>query len=64
MGARKQRQNRDISSHTLEELSCGVLELNPKTKLDSYLSPLCEFQDIDANDNKASPDVDTESLTF
>lgn len=50
--------------HTLEELSCCVSELKPKTKLDSWLSPLCGFHEIDADKHDALPNVDTESLTF
>lgn len=49
---------------TLEELSCCVSELKPKAKLDSWLTPLCGFHEIDADKHEALPNVDTESLTF
>lgn len=45
-------------------MSCGVSEWKPKTKLDCWLSPLCGFQETDADKHKAFPNVDTESLAF
>lgn len=50
--------------HTLEEFSWGVSELKPKTKLESWLSPLCGFHDIDADMHEALPNVETDSITF
>lgn len=52
------------TKYTLEEFSCGVSELKPKTKLDSWLSPLRRFQDIDADKHKALLNVETDSITF
>lgn len=52
------------TKYTLEEFSSGVSELKPKTKLDSWLSPLRGFQDIDADKHKALLNVETDSITF
>lgn len=50
--------------YTLDEFSCAISELKPKTKVDSWLSPLCGFQDIDADKHEALPNVETDSITF
>lgn len=33
-------------------------------KLESWLSPLCGFHDIDADMHEALPNVETDSITF
>lgn len=52
------------SSSTLEEFNWGVSELKPRTKLDSWPSPLTGFQETDADEQTAFPNVETESITF
>jgi hypothetical protein len=49
---------------TLELFSWGVSELKPRTKLGSWLSFRCGFQEIDAEKHEAFPNVETESITF
>lgn len=49
---------------TLGELSCGVSELKPKIKLDSWPSPFCGFHEIHAVKHEAFPTTETESITF
>jgi len=48
----------------LEELSSDVFELKPIRKLDSWLSPFCRFQDMDAERHEAFPNAETDSIAF
>lgn len=49
---------------TLEELSSGISELNPRTKLNCWLSPLCGIQEMDADTHETFANLDIESMTF
>lgn len=51
-------------NNTLEELSCGISELNPRTKLNCWLSPICGIHEMDADKHEAFANLDTESMTF
>lgn len=52
------------SKQTLGELNWERSELQPSTKLDCWLSPLCGFHAMDADMHDGFPYLETESITF
>ena len=58
------RKKEERICNTLEELSCGISELKPKTKLDCWSSPLWGFQHTAADKHKGLPNLDVDSMTF